>query len=192
MVKLKNFEDLKIPLAITATDIRTGEPVVFTKGPLVNPMRASCAYPGMFPPVEVDGRSLIDGMLAYAVPTTPLREMGAECVVAVYLCAHWAQQRAPRNLFEVVGQCFLIAETKMCDMWKKDADFVIEPAIDGFAFDCFDRAKELIANGETATRAALPELRKLLNLHELQMDSKTAALSTPALSSPSPQTSPAV
>ena len=168
VIMLKNFEDLKIPLAVTATDVRTGEPVIFTKGPLIDPMRASCAYPGMFPPVEVDGRSLIDGMLAYLVPTTPLREMGADHVVGVYLSADRSRQPAPRHLFELIGQCFSIAEAKMRDLWQKDADLVIEPDIDGFAFDCFDRAKELIANGEKATRAALPQLRRLLHLPELQ------------------------
>ena len=168
VIMLKNFEDLKIPLAVTATDVRTGEPVIFTKGPLIDPMRASCAYPGMFPPVEVDGRSLIDGMLAYLVPTTPLREMGADRVVGVYLSAGRSRQPPPRHLFELIGQCFSIAEAKMRDLWQKDADLVIEPDIDGFAFDCFDRAKELIANGEKATRAALPQLRRLLHLPELQ------------------------
>jgi NTE family protein len=159
---IKNFEDLKIPLAITATDVRTGDPVVFTKGPLVGPMRASCAYPGMFPPVKVDGRSLIDGMLAYSVPTTPLREMGAECVVGVYLSADRSWQPAPRHMFDVIGQCFSIAEAKMCALWKKDADLLVQPDITGFSFDCFHRAKELIANGEKATRATLPQLRRLL------------------------------
>jgi NTE family protein len=113
----------------------------------------------------VDGRSLIDGMLAYLVPTTPLREMGAEHVIAVYLSAEKSRQPAPRHLLELIGQCFSIAEVKMRDVWKKDADLVIEPDIDGFAFDCFDRAKELIARGEKATRAALPQLR-LLHLSE--------------------------
>ena len=77
VLKQHTFEDLKIPLAITATEFRTGEAVMFTKGPLVDPIRASCAYPGMFLPVEIDGRSYIDGMLAYAVPTTPLRHNGS-------------------------------------------------------------------------------------------------------------------
>jgi NTE family protein len=163
VVKLENFEDLKIPLAVTATDVRTGAAVVFTKGPLVDPVRASCAYPGMFPPVEVDGRSLIDGMLAYPVPTTPLHAMGADCVLGVYLSARWSQQPGPRNLFELIGRCFSIMEAKMCDLWKKDADFVLEPDIDGFSFDCFERAKELIAKGEEAARAALPQLRRLLH-----------------------------
>jgi len=116
----------------------------------------------------VDGRSLIDGMLAYLVPTTPLREMGADHVVGVYLSADRSRQPAPRHLFELIGQCFSIAEAKMRDLWQKDADLVIEPDIDGFAFDCFDRAKELIANGEKAARAALPQLRRLLHLPELQ------------------------
>lgn len=166
VLKIKSFEDLKIPLAVTATDVRTGDPVVFTRGPLVNPMRASCAYPGMFPPVEVDGRSLIDGMLAYSVPTTPLREMGADFVIGVYLSADRSGHPAPRHLLEVIGQCLSIAEDKMRHLWKKDADLVVEPDISGFSFDCFDRAKELIANGEKAARAALPQLRRLLGLPE--------------------------
>jgi NTE family protein len=117
----------------------------------------------MFPPVEVDGHALIDGMLAYAVPTTPLREMGADCVLGVYLSGRTSGWRGPRHLFDVIGQCFSIAEAKMSGVWKKDADLVLEPDIDGFAFDCFDRAKGLIANGEKATRSALPQLRRLLN-----------------------------
>ena len=80
-MKTKSFEELKIPFAVIATDIRTGEAVVFTKGSLVDSIRASCAYPGMFPPVEIDGRSYVDGMLAYSVPTTPARQMGAERVL---------------------------------------------------------------------------------------------------------------
>ncbi len=164
VMKIKTFEELKIPFAVIATEIRTGEAVVFTKGSLVDAIRASCAYPGMFPPVEIDGRSYVDGMLAYSVPTTPLREMGAECVLGVHLSAHVSQEREPRHLFEVIGQCFSIAQAKMCDTWKKDADLVLDPDVTGFAFDCFDRTRELIALGEASMRAALPALQALLNL----------------------------
>jgi NTE family protein len=139
--------------------------VVFTKGPLVAPIRASCAYPGMFRPVEIDGRSYIDGMLAYAVPTTPLRAMGAERVLGIYLSAHWTQDRPPRHLFEVIGQCFSIAQDRMCELWKKDADMVLEPDVQGFTYDCFDRAKDLIALGEESVRVVAPQLRSMLNLH---------------------------
>lgn len=166
VLRVTAFEDLKIPLAVTATDFYTGDAVVFTKGPLVAPIRASCAYPGMFHPVEIDGRSYIDGMLAYGVPTTPLRAMGAERVLGIYLSAHWAQDRPPRHVFEVIGQCFSIAQARMCELWKKDADLVVEPDVNGFTYDCFDRARDLIALGEASVCAVVPQLRTMLNLEE--------------------------
>jgi NTE family protein len=181
VLKLHTFEELKIPLAVSATDFRTGEPVVFTSGQLADPLRASCAYPGMFLPVEVEGRSLVDGMLGYAVPTTPLRAMGADCVVGIYLSTSWPEGRAPRHLFEVIGQCFSIAQANSCEVWKKDADLVLQPNVCGFEYDCFDRAAELIANGEAVTRAALPRLRKMLNLPERATEPQVTALSCPPM-----------
>ena len=166
VLKQHTFEDLKIPLAITATEFRTGEATVFTTGRLVDPVRASCAYPGMFLPVEIDGHSYIDGMLAYAVPTTPLRQMGADRVIGVYLSAHWNNSTPPRHLFEVIGQCFSIAQAKLAESWKKDANLVIEPDVNGFAYDCFERSPELIAVGEAAMRASLPQVRAMLGLPE--------------------------
>jgi len=162
VLKCHTFEELKIPLAITATEFRTGEAVVFTKGKMADPIRASCAYPGMFLPVEIDGRSYIDGMLAYGVPTTPLRKMGAEYVIGSHLSAHLSGLRPPRHMFEVIGQCFSIAQSKLSESWMRDADLVIEPNIAGFSYDCFERTPELIAAGEAAMRARLHELRALL------------------------------
>jgi NTE family protein len=63
VLRCKTFEELRIPLAIAATDIITGEPAVFTSGDLVDPVRASCAYPGMFQPVKIGNRLLVDGLL---------------------------------------------------------------------------------------------------------------------------------
>jgi NTE family protein len=163
LLKCHTFEELKIPLAIVATEYRTGEAVVFRKGRLADPIRASCAYPGMFLPVEIEGRSYIDGMLAYGVPTTPLRNMGAERVMGVYLSAHLNGARPPRHLFEVIGQCFSIAQSKLSESWMKDANLVIEPDVAGFGYDCFVRTPELIAAGEAAMRAKLPQLRAMLN-----------------------------
>lgn len=189
VLRVTTFEDLKIPLAVTATDFRTGEAVVFTQGPLVAPIRASCAYPGMFHPVEIEGRFYIDGMLAYAVPTTPLRTMGAERVLGIYLSAHWAQERPPRHLFEVIGQCFSIAQARMCELWKKDADLVVEPDVAGYTYDCFDHAKELIALGEASVRAVTPQLRTLLNL---DVPGIAVVPATPTLSSSTIQPNAAV
>ena len=159
-LKVETFEELQIPLAVTATDFLSGEPVIFRSGSLIDPIRASCAYPGMFLPVSIDGRLMVDGMLAYSVPTTPVREMGAERVIAVYLRAHWANGSMPRHIFEVVGQCFSIAQGKMCSLWQKDADVVVEPDVAGFSYDCFERCDELVRLGEQAARAVLPQIRE--------------------------------
>jgi len=159
-LKVKTFEELRVPLAVVATEFASGEPVVFRSGDLIGPVRASCAYPGMFLPVTLNGKTLVDGMLAYSVPTTPLRQMGAERVVAVYLKAHWANAGAPRSVFDVIGQCFSIAQTRMCGLWQADADIVLEPDVAAFSYDSFDRAAELVRAGEQAARRALPRIRE--------------------------------
>jgi len=146
ILKVKTFEELRTPLAITATDFSTGEGVVFRSGPLVDPVRASCAYPGMFLPVKIDGRLLIDGMLAHAVPSVPLREMGAGRVLAVHLRGNWISGDGPRHLFDVIGQCFAIAQDKTSDRWRQAADLVIDPDVTGFKYDDFERTPDLGAS----------------------------------------------
>jgi NTE family protein len=162
LLKVKTFEELRIPLAVTATDFSTGEGVVFHSGPLVDPVRASCAYPGMFLPVKVRGRLLIDGMLSHTVPTRPLRQMGADRVLAVHLKGKWTDGEGPRHLFDVIGQCFAIAQEMNSNQWKQAADMVIEPDVNGYKYDAFEHSAALVRAGENATRAALPEIRKWL------------------------------
>lgn len=169
IVKCKTFEELTTPLAVIATDFVTGEGVVFRSGPIVEAVRASCAYPGMFTPVKVNGRLLVDGMLAHAVPTTPLREMGAERVLGVYLSAHWVDLNGPRHVFDIIGQCFSIAQAKMSGMWKRDADLVIEPNVDGFAYDGFDRCRDLIRSGENSILEVLPAIKEWMKVAEVPL-----------------------
>jgi len=159
-LKVQTFEELRIPLGVTATDFNTGEGTVFHSGSIIDPVRASCAYPGMFLPVEIRGRWLVDGMLSHPVPTRPLREMGAERVLAVQLKGQWSKTTAPRHLFDVIGQSFAIAQDMMSTVWKSAADLVIEPDVAGFDYDDFKRADELIRVGEVAMRRALPDVRK--------------------------------
>jgi NTE family protein len=159
-LKVKTFEELHIPLGVTATDFNTGEAVVFRSGPIIDPVRASCSYPGMFLPVMIRGRWLVDGMLSHPVPSRPLREMGAERVLAVHLKGQWAKTTAPRHLFDVIGQSFAIAQDRMSPVWRSAADLVIEPDVAGYDYDDFKRADELMRVGELAMRRALPEVRK--------------------------------
>ena len=159
IIKPRTFEELRIPLAVSATDFTTGEGVVFNSGPLIDAVRASCAYPGMFLPVRVDSRLLVDGLLGYPVPTKPLRAMGADRVIAVHLSAHWVKARGPRHVFEVIGQCFSIAESKMRAGWAAHADVILEPAVGEFAYDSFARSPEMIELGANSIRAVLPEIK---------------------------------
>ena len=181
-LKVKTFEELRIPLGITATDFNTGEGVVFHSGSMVDPVRASCAYPGMFLPVEIRGRWLVDGMLSHPVPTSPLHEMGADRVIAVHLRGQWSKDGAPRHLFDVIGQSFAIAQDQMSHLWRGAADVIVEPDVAGFAYDDFKRAGELITAGEIAARQVLPEIRKWLETPE----TSAAAKARPPVARPAP------
>ena len=174
ILKVKSFEELRIPLAVTATDLSTGEGVVFHSGPLVDPVRASCAYPGMFLPVNLRGRWLVDGMLAHAVPTRPLLDMGAKHVVAVHLKGRWSNGNAPRHLFDVIGQCFAIAQDMSSSHWKEAADLTIEPDVNGFEYDAFVHTGALIKAGEVAARQALPTLKKWAETRQPLADARAA------------------
>jgi NTE family protein len=176
VLKVQTFEELRIPLAVTATDFASGEGVVFRSGPLAAAVRASCAYPGVFLPVTVKERLLVDGMLAHSLPSQPVRDMGADRVIAVNLKSTWSTTEGPRHLFDVIGQCFSIAQNMNCAASKRCADLVIEPDVTGYRYDDFEHSTELVAIGAAATRAALPDIRKWLGV-----SAKTAiAVPTPA------------
>jgi NTE family protein len=177
-LKVKTFEELQIPLAVTATDFASGTGVVFTKGDLVETVRASCAYPGMFEPVRIDGKFLVDGMLAHPVPTKPLRDMGAERVLAIHLKGRWDVGGVPRHLFDVIGQCFAIAQENSSALWKPWTDVLVEPEVKQFKYDDFEHSCELVHAGEVAMRAALPQVRSWLNVPDQSRSS--AIISNPA------------
>ncbi|HEY6768921.1 MAG TPA: patatin-like phospholipase family protein [Candidatus Sulfotelmatobacter sp.] len=182
-LKARTFEELKIPLGVTATDFNSGEGVVFHSGSIIDPIRASCAYPGMFLPVEIRGRYLVDGMLSHPVPTRPLREMGADRVLAVHLKGTWSKGGAPRHLFDVIGQSFAIAQDAMSSLWRGAADLVIEPDVAGFGYDDFKRADDLMRVGEEAMRQALPQVRQWL---EAPADAAAPVKPRPGLVNPAP------
>src|SRR5258707_2040329 len=154
---VSTFEDLKIPLAIAATDLASGKAVYFSHGQLGPALRASCAYPGMFVPVEIEGRMLVDGFLAAPVPVDAARSIGAELVIAIFLEA--ANNRLPTSIVDVIGLSFSILQRHADLEWRARADIIIEPVVKEFLWDDFHKTSELIAAGEAAARAALPKIR---------------------------------
>ena len=155
----RTFEQLKLPLAIVAADLTTGEAVVFREGELMTPLRASCAFPGLFVPVDHRGHLLVDGAIVNSVPVSALS--GMDLIVAVHIRSNGLNRR-PASLFEVVGESFRITQSLNESSWRAHCDLAIEPEVGDFRWDDFGRADELIASGEAAARKALPALRHLL------------------------------
>lgn len=154
---VKNFEDLLKPCAIAATDLKAGVAVYYTDGPIGPPLRGSCAYPGLFVPVEHEGRSLVDGFVAAAMPIEGVLLLGANLVIAVYLES--ATMEEPRTIADVFGRSFSIIQRHADLTWRQDADVIIEPDMRSFQWDDFSHVGDMIAAGEAAALRALPQIR---------------------------------
>ena len=159
----RQFEDLSIPTAIVATDLDTGDPVLFKQGGLAEPIRASCAFPGLFEPVQIGTRYLADGGLVAPVPTRAARELGAEIVVGISVGLHDGRRGAPTNIFQVVSRALSAAQKHQLESWERHASLVLRPAVQNLAWDDFERIDEAIEAGAAAARSALPRLLALLN-----------------------------
>ena len=158
---LKTFEELKTPLAIAATDINAGISVYYTRGQIAPALRGSCAYPGLFVPIQFEGRTLVDGFLTAPVPVEGALLLGADVVIAIYLEA--GNLEDPRTVADVISRSFNIIARHGDIAWRQQADIIIEPDVKSFVWDDFTRTNDLIAVGEAATQAALPEIKALLS-----------------------------
>ncbi len=155
MTPVERFDQLRIPLVIVASDLLRGEPVYFTQGELNVALRASCAYPGLFRPVEWDGRPLADGFLTEPVPVRAVRSLGADYVIAVYLDS-LDPDRPPTHALDIINRSFSILLRQAESAWRPLANRVIEPTVYRFEWDDFERTPELIAAGAEAARRMLP------------------------------------
>ncbi len=173
LLKVTRFEDMKIPLAIVATDLRRGKPVTFRgEGDVVFPIRASCAYPGLFLPLRHEGRLLVDGFVSMEVPAEPLRAMGADRVVSVAIPASDGIEDYG-NMFSVVSRCFQVMSTRTEHSWRRHSNIVIAPAANGLTWNSFADAKKLIELGEQAALAAIPAINKWLGATMAEAEPKT-------------------
>jgi NTE family protein len=160
MTPATTFAELKTPLAISATDINEGVTIYYLNGALVPPLRASCAYPGLFVPIQYEGRTLVDGFLTAPVPVEGALIQGAEIVIAVYLEAGGIEN--PRTAVDIISRSFNIIQKHTDISWRQQADVIIEPDVKSFAWDDFTKTPDLIAAGEAAAMNALPEIVAVL------------------------------
>src|SRR5207247_5595516 len=162
----RQFEELRIPMAVVATDLATFDPVIFTRGPLVDAIRASCAFPGLFEPGEIGTRWLADGGLVAPVPTRATRDIGAATVIGISVGMQDGHRGAPTNIFQVVSRAVSAAQKHQLEVWERHADLVLRPDVQSLAWDDFHRAEEAIAAGAAAACRALPRIEKLLRQRE--------------------------
>ena len=160
------IEDSEIPLAVVATDINTGNRVLLDRGPVATAVRASCCVPGLYAPVEIDGRLLVDGALVENVPARAVREIGAPRVVAVSF--GFALPFQPVESWrQVMSNAFDIAvNSQMRFEILAEADVLIVPDLDGMSKVRARDRGEIIEAGRRKTREALPALEELLKKEE--------------------------
>jgi NTE family protein len=158
------FEEMKTPLAISTTDINAGITVYYSRGPVGPPLRASCAYPGLFVPIQMEGRTLVDGFLTAPVPVEGALLLGADIVIAVYLES--GNLEHPRTFTDILSRSFNILQQHSDLNWRQQADIVIEPDVKSFVWDDFSKTPEMVRAGYAAALAALPEIRAAINGEE--------------------------
>jgi NTE family protein len=155
------FNQMKLPLCIVATDLIKGESVYFTDGEIGPALRASCAYPGLFLPVEHHGRILVDGFLTEQVPAVAAHHMGADVVIGVHLEPGLLTTR-PRNTIEVISRSFSIIQTKGHQPWRDAVDVLLEPDVHHVLWDEFLKTPQLVAAGEDCASMAMPRIKAML------------------------------
>jgi NTE family protein len=157
-------EDLPIPTFIVSTDLNTGAPYVFTRGPLEVAIRASCAFPGLVKPVEYEGRLLADGCIVAPVPTAIAARINGGCVLGVSVGSNAVSSSSSENVVKVFDPGFRASHRGALEpSWSRHADILLEPQVHHIDWNDFSRVDEAFAAGAEAMRRALPSLRELLD-----------------------------
>lgn len=159
LTKDLQFEDLKIPLAIVATDIETGDSVVFREGNVAQAVRASISIPGVFQPFRYQGRLLVDGAVKNRLPIHVAQKMGADKILAVDVKK--ALSAKLNTAMDVLFQSVEILEEEVFRSVCMGADLLIQPEVGHISSLQFDAAAEAIDLGRQAAASKSAEIRRL-------------------------------
>lgn len=150
------FDQLKLPFAAVACDLRTGGKVVLREGRVAPAVRASCTFPGVFLPARMGPHLLVDGGLVSNVPVSVCREMGADYVIAVDLNRPSQNPVPPRNLVQILLYSLAVLQRPQIERCLQEADAVIQPDLGAFSVIELERVQEMVAAGRRAAEAAIP------------------------------------
>ncbi|MBI3620867.1 MAG: patatin-like phospholipase family protein [Nitrospirae bacterium] len=155
------FDQLRLPFFVAATNLSTGQKRIFQEGPVIPAVRASCAIPGIFEPVEIAGELYCDGGLLDRLPCEVLRTAGADVVIGVDLDRGEGGRR-PANITEVIGRAIDIVTACQVKEDVKSADLLIRPQLMELSEFGFDHNEMIMARGR---EAALTQLTQWHQLH---------------------------
>jgi NTE family protein len=155
------IEKLKIPFGAVATDLQSGQPILFQRGNTGLAVRASSAVPSVFQPVKIGDRTYVDGGLVAPVPVHFARDMGADFIIAVNISVQPEVQMASSS-FDVLLQTFAIMGQSINRFELKDADIVIQPALGTMKGNDFAGRNLAVLAGEQAAMKAMPEIKRKL------------------------------
>jgi NTE family protein len=161
MVENRSLEKMKLPFAAVATQLQTGERMVFVRGNTGQAVRASCSIPGVFEPVKIGEFHYIDGGVVSPVPVDAARQLGAEFVIAVDISSK-AAGKTPANMLGVVNQTFMIMGQKLGEQEMTRADVIIRPKVNDIGPADFEQRNNAIIEGERAALAMMPQIRAKL------------------------------
>ncbi|OGS19834.1 MAG: hypothetical protein A3J83_08105 [Elusimicrobia bacterium RIFOXYA2_FULL_40_6] len=157
----KQFYELKIPFACVATDLKTGEKIIFKEGDVASAARASATIPGVFSPVEYRHRFLVDGGLVDNIPTDLAKMFNADIIIAVDIKDDFSRNNMS-NMMLVLSQSIFIQAGILSRESLKLADFVISPSVsDVSAYELW-RSRECIDAGVIAARKSAPQIKQLI------------------------------
>lgn len=173
---ISQFNQLKTPFACVAAEMKTAQEVVIRKGTLSKAIRASMSIPGVFKPVDINGRQLIDGGMMNNMPVDVVRRMGADIVIAIDLQQHKPQKRKIADnplwgLTEMLGfggiADWVLSRPDITKYYDncESADIYINPQLPDYEASSFGNKKmtTMVAIGEKAAKARLAELKALWN-----------------------------
>lgn len=156
------IENMPLPLGIVATDLNSGQGVLFQRGDTATAVRASSAVPALFQPVKIAGREYVDGGLVSPVPVRYARQMGAELIIAVDI-SNAPEGNAASDTLQILLQTFSIMGKSINSFELREADVVVRPSLLGVASSDFAARRRAIEAGRVAMQALLPQLRAAIN-----------------------------
>lgn len=162
LTKDMSFADLQVPLAVVATDLETGELVVFREGSVAQAVRASISIPGFFKPYRYQGRLLVDGAVKNRLPIHVARDMGAERVLAVDVKKGLVNKLS--SAMDILLQSIEILEDEVFRTQCHGADLLIQPDISHIGSFQFDRAEEGIRLGRNTALTKCSEIKRIMEL----------------------------